>query len=238
MQFAAVELDQITLAPNPDFDSSVGTITFWIRSAGTTGAGNDGAMLFDRRSSRGDVIVQADNGTIFVQANDGAGTVNSFNTTGNVSDDLWHNIAYVYDQAGGTTVYIDGVAAGSQATTRPWSWDPAQQIELGRSHDGYWKAFNGAMDDFRIYNRMLSAAEVALLASSGDLVDTAALKVRFNFDAAPSGVTINWLCGTLQCTDALVGDGPGTIWTDVPAAVPPYVIDPQAAPSRFYRVKY
>jgi hypothetical protein len=241
MQFAAVEFDQITLAANPDFNSPTGTITFWMRSAGTNGAGEFGAMLFDRRSSRGDVIVQADDGSIFVQANDGGGTVNAFKTTGTVSDDLWHNIAYVYDQTGATTVYIDGVQSGSQVTTRPWSWDPAQQIELGRSHDGYWHAFNGEMDDFRIYNRILTPAEVAMIASSDALVDPVALKVRFNFDAAPSGVagvTIDWLCGTLQCTDALVGNGPGTIWTDVPAASPPYTINTLAAPSRFYRVKY
>jgi hypothetical protein len=243
MQFVAADLDQITLAPNPDFNSPTGTITFWMRSAGTAGAGNDGAMLFDRRSSRGDVIVQDDDGSIFVQANDGAGTVNSFNTTnGTVSDNLWHNIAYVYNQAGATTVYIDGVQSGSQVTTRPWSWEPAQQIELGRSHDGYWKVFDGELDDFRIYNRILTAAEIMQIVNSDAVVDPAALKVRFNFDSAPSGVasvTIDWLCGTLQSTDTLVGNGPGTtVWTDVPNATPPYVVNSLGTSNQFYRVKY
>ncbi|HXJ74716.1 MAG TPA: LamG-like jellyroll fold domain-containing protein, partial [Candidatus Dormibacteraeota bacterium] len=137
MKFAAADGDQITLAPDADFNSAQGTITFWMRSAGTAGGGNFGAMLVDRRSSRGDVIVQADDGSLFVQANDGGGTVNAFNA-GSVSDDHWHHIAYVYDQsaAGSTTLYVDGVSVGTQAPTRAWSWDPAQQIELGRSHDG------------------------------------------------------------------------------------------------------
>src|SRR5262249_29286201 len=146
-------------------------ITFWMRSAGTvTGAGDFGAMLVDRRSGRGDVIVQADDGTIFVQANDGNGTVNSF-STGAVSDDHWHHIAYVYDQSasGFTTIYIDGVQSMTQAPMRPWSWDPAQRIELGRSHDGFWRAFDGALDDFRIYNRILSAAEIAQIFNSDSL---------------------------------------------------------------------
>jgi len=237
VEFAAADLDQITLAPDPDFNSSQGTIMFWMRSAGTTGNGNFGAMLVDRRSNRGDVIVQGDDGTIFVQANGGNGTVNSF-STGAVSDNGWHHIAYVYDQAGATTIYIDGLQTMSQVTSAPWSWDPGQQIELGRSHDTYWRAFNGQMDDFRIYNRILTGDEIAQVVSSDALVDTAALKVRFNFDAPPIGLTMRWLCGTLQCTDTLVGNGPGTGWTDVVNAASPYVVNPQAAAHRFYRVKY
>ncbi|HUR46790.1 MAG TPA: LamG-like jellyroll fold domain-containing protein, partial [Candidatus Saccharimonadales bacterium] len=127
MQFVAAENDQIVLPANTDFNSAQGAITFWMRSAGTAGGGNDGGMLVDRRSSRGDVIVQMDDGSIFVQANDGAGTVNQF-STGQVGDDLWHHVAYVYDQAGNTTIYIDGILSHAQATSRPWTWDPAQQI--------------------------------------------------------------------------------------------------------------
>jgi hypothetical protein len=94
------------------------------------------------------------------------------------------------------------------------------------------------MDDFRIYNRMLTAAEIGQIADSGVLVDTAALKVKFDFDAAPSGVTMSWACGTLQQSDALVGNGPGTTWIDLPNASSPYVVNPQQAAMHFYRVKY
>jgi hypothetical protein len=238
MQFVATEGDQITLAPDPDFNSPTGTITFWMRSPGTvTTSGDFGAMLVDRRSSRGDVIVQADDGSIFVQANDGAGTVNQF-STGAVSDDHWHHIAYVYDQSAGgfTTIYIDGVQSMTQAPTRPWSWDPAQRIELGRSHDGFWRVYDGFMDDFRIYNRILTAAEIAQVADAGSVVDANALKVRFNFDAAPTGITLKWLCGLLQMTDKLASNPMATVWVDVPNAAPPFVILPSAAQG-FFRVQ-
>jgi hypothetical protein len=235
MQFVATETDQITLAPDPDFNSSQGTIMFWMRSAGTAGGGDFAAILMDRRSDfSGDVITQTDSGEIFVQARDSGGSVNAFSSTRTVNDDRWHHIAYVYDQAGATTLYIDGVQAGSQVTSRPWSWDVAQQIELGRSHDGFWRAYNGAMDDFRIYNRMLTDIEIGRVVTLDDLVDTTALKVRFNFDAAPTGVSLSWLCGILQCTDTLVGSS----WTDVPNAISPYVVYTQAAPNRFYRIRY
>ena len=64
MQFAAGDADQVRLAANTDFNSTKGTILFWMRSAGTTGPGNSAAILFDRRSGPGDVIVQSDNGTL------------------------------------------------------------------------------------------------------------------------------------------------------------------------------
>lgn len=46
MSFVAAESDQITLAAHPDFNSTGGTISFWMRSAGTLAPGNDGAILF------------------------------------------------------------------------------------------------------------------------------------------------------------------------------------------------
>jgi hypothetical protein len=237
MQFVATEGDQITVPAHADFNSAQGTISFWMRSAGTAGGGNYGAILFDRRGGPGDVIVQQDTGEIFVQAHDGSAVVNQFATVATVNNDRWRHVAYVYNQsAGGSiSIYIDGALAGSQANAAAWSWPAGQQIELGRSHDGYWRVFDGALDDVRIYDRMLNPAEVAQLAGTGALVDATALKLRLNFDAAPTGVTMTWACGTLQCTDALLGGGTNTVWTNVPAAVPPYVINP-ANPQRFYRI--
>ena len=52
--------------------------------------------------------------------------------------------------SGAITLYIDGVQDATQANTAAWNWPPAQPIELGRLHDGYWRIFNGSMDDVRI----------------------------------------------------------------------------------------
>ena len=235
MQFSAIPGGQIVLPADADFNTTTGTIAFWVRSAGTTGPGNDGAILFDRRTSAGDVIVQNDNGTIFVQA---SGGVNSFSTSGSISDDQWHHVAYVYDQAkgGNTTVYIDGQVSGTGAASGAWGWVAGQQIELGRSHDSYWKQFNGGLDDFRIYNRILTDVEVAQMMTddSGDLVASDALKVRYSFDHLPQGVALTWPCGVLQQTDVL--KDAGTVWTDIVGATPPYATGPVSG-VRYYRVR-
>ncbi|MFE6079117.1 DUF5695 domain-containing protein [Paenibacillus sp. NPDC057886] len=72
----------------------------------------------------------------------------------------------------GTTgiIYVDGVEAGrnNNMTLKPSSLGQTKNNYIGKSQypDPY---FNGLIDDFRIYSRALSAAEVAALASSTTL---------------------------------------------------------------------
>jgi len=56
---------------------------------------------------------------------------------------------------------VDGQLAASNPNSGPWSWDPSEQIELGKSYDSFWRRFDGYLDDVQFYNRSLSAAEVA-----------------------------------------------------------------------------
>jgi hypothetical protein len=234
VQFSSAVRSQIEIrGTSGDFDSTEGTISFWMRSAGTnTVAGNEGAIIFDRRTSSGLVVVQHDDGTLFIQTAPAA--KNSFSSTRSVSDNLWHHIAITYEQADGglVSLYIDGVLDNSNPNTGDWSWPAGQQVELGLSHDSYWRPYNGQLDDVRIYNRELADTEVASVASSDALVDTAALVERIGFDAKPvSGVTISW-----QATDAVLQssstvNGP---YTDVADATSPYSIEAGSG-NMFYR---
>lgn len=175
LQFDQATGSQVTLATNghTDFDSATGTIMFWMKAGLVGGGGNEGAMLWDRRTSAGTVIVlmnatfsPANAGRLFSQRA-GAG---SFFSTVRVDDNQWHHVAFVYNQAaGGTDVfYVDGVARGSSTHANAWSWPAGQQVELGRSHDGYWHKFNGLMDELRFYNAALSAAQIAQIALGAD----------------------------------------------------------------------
>jgi len=237
MKFVATEGDQIKVNPHPDFNTTSGTIMLWVRTPGTSGPGEYAAILVDRRSANGDVITMTETGEIFVQA---SGGVNSFQATRKINDDHWHHIAYVYDQSasGSTTIYVDGVLDTTQASTGSWSWDPNQPIELGRSHDPYWFAFNGSMDDVRVYNTPLSASQISSVydGDGATPVAASALVLRLNFEAPPTGVTIRWPCGVLQQADELIGDGSGTIWNDIPSASPPYTILPDSA-AKFFRLR-
>jgi len=228
--FATANPSQITVPANPDFDSPTGTISFWMRAnAPIPGPGNEGAILFDRRTGSGTVIVLNDAGSIFVQC---AGGANS-SSVGYLPDLRWHHVAVTYDQSasGVVEIYIDGFLSSQNPNAAAWSWPTAQQIELGRSHDSYWKRYDGELDDFRIYNRVLNSTEIGQIYASDALVDTSALVLRFNFDDTGIGNSILWPFGTLESSPAL---GPSANWTPIPGATSPYPFLP-TEPSLFFR---
>ncbi len=231
---------QIAIPTNTVFDSANGTIVFWLQAnAPLPVAGSEGAMLFDRRTTNGMVIVLSDAGTIKVQWS--GSPVFEANTY--IPDNNWHHVAITYDQSlsGAVEVFVDGVSYGSQLNTTDWSWPTSQQLEIGRSHDTYWKVLNGQMDDFRIYNRILTQPEIASIQGSDALVDTSALKVRYNFDTAGAGMSLSWPAGVLESSPAL---GASALWTIVSNAIPPYPFLPPAptvpvgSPNLFYRAGF
>jgi hypothetical protein len=86
----------------------------------------------------------------------------------------WTHLTGVYDQAAGQLrLYVNGEPAGTAARTVP-SWNAAGPVRIGRTMwDGaaaadYWA---GGVDEVNLYDRVLSAAEVAG-AVSGDNVQS------------------------------------------------------------------
>jgi hypothetical protein len=112
---------------------------------------------------------------MFLTPSSGAGTLRfGITTSSNPGESMvqapaalpsgWHHVAVTID--GDTKemkLYLDGQLVGSSATARlPEDLGSTMQNWLGRSQwpDPY---FNGSLDDFRIYNRALSEAEVRYL---------------------------------------------------------------------------
>jgi hypothetical protein len=231
-QFSAAAGYQITVPTNADFNSPSGTICFWmLAGAPIPGPGNEAAMLVDRRTTTGAIIALNDAGAIYWQGQ--AGSRNSV-TGGYLPDSNWHHVAVTYGQttSDNISIYVDGVLAASTPVTNAWSWPLTQELEIGRSHDNYWKRYDGLMDDFRMYNRVLSDSEVAQIYANGALVDTSALVAKYNFDSAIYGQSVVWPYGTLQSTPVL---GAGATWTPVPGATSPMPFLP-SQPALFYRL--
>jgi hypothetical protein len=219
LQFTNNPQSQISLfgsGPYTNFDTAQGTYSFWMRSAGTFGGGNEAAIIFDRRpggGAGGFVIVQEDpsgpnTGKLAVQ---GANNIvpNIF-TTASVSDNLWHHIALVYDQTltGFAAIYVDGTLNISNANVAAWTWTPGANLQFGRDtlyDGGYWRTYNGALDDVRIYSRALTSTEINSIYTSNSIVDASTLTLRYNFDGPSTGYNVNWTFGTLQTAPAVGG---------------------------------
>jgi hypothetical protein len=228
-QFSA---NQIAIPTNSDFNPANGTICFWmLAGAPLPPPGNEGAILFDRRTTVGTIIAVNDAGAIYWQGQ--AGARNSL-AVGYVPDSNWHHVAVTFGQTTNDTlsIYIDGALAGSTPITNAWSWPLSQEIEIGQSHDPYWRRFDGNMDDFRMYNRVLSATEISQVYATGALVDTSALVVQYEFNSAIYGQSLVWPYGTLLSSPVL---GSGATWGVVPGAVSPLPFQ-FSQPAQFYRL--
>lgn len=147
------------------------------------------------------------------------------NTAATPSLNAWHLYTYTFD---GTTnrLYIDGVEVGS-STNLP---DNATPDEVYIGNDGYQSdatQFTGKIDDVKIYDRALSAAEVAALYDVTDCHGPAGEAGTIIFNANHSVLQYcngsEWIAvdagGSPSYMSGLVGhwkldDGTGTTATD------------------------
>lgn len=143
--------DDYMLGPN---SSSVqlakGTVTAWIK---TSNAGVSYRGIVVKQNAYG--MFLKDN--IFIIYDWGGGD----RTTGiNLGDGAWHQVGMVFNVGvtGGTTLYIDGAAV---ATTTITSASQNVAVVLASGTAGVSQSFSGLIDEVRIYNRMLSAGEIA-----------------------------------------------------------------------------
>ncbi|WP_329238210.1 family 43 glycosylhydrolase [Streptomyces canus] len=116
----------------------------------------------------------------------------------------WRHVTVTLDGATGTMVlYVDGVEAARTTTTVK----PSELYDANKDYSGYIgkslyapdPSFGGEVDDFRIYDRALSAAEVMELSGNTAGIAKAthpALKVDAIVDNAGSKVTLPMRAGT------------------------------------------
>jgi hypothetical protein len=231
MQFSPADPgSQIVVPPHADFDSTKGTIAFWLKTPGNDLAfGDYAAIIFDRRTDNGDVITMVDDGTLFVQAFSHYFHVNQFATTNTVNDDQWHHVAYVYDQGvnGFIRIFLDGQLAASNPNSGPWSWDPAEEIELGKSYDNYWRRFNGYLDDVQFYYRILSPAEV---------VESMTPRPLISFSRVGDQLTLSWQLPGFVLEHNSNASNPGG-WSDVPGGTSsPVTVTISPSGNDYYRL--
>ncbi|ONI78711.1 hypothetical protein ALI144C_28375 [Actinosynnema sp. ALI-1.44] len=122
----------------------------------------------------------------------------------------WTHLAGVFDKATNTmSLFVDGVKQ-AQATKNANPWHAAGPTQIGRALASRNKVdfFRGAIDEVRIYDRMLSAREMHDLATV-PTVDEAFWQFNEKTGTAAADVSGNRRPGTLKG---------GASWTDISAA--------------------
>ncbi len=151
----------LTFAYNQPF-----TVSLWAKPLATVSSG-----FFRRLFS---IASSANNFEYFVMASNNAFSFNLGKN--NVGDNSvagptyivghWYHLVGVYD---GTNLnfYINGIKAGSTPYTFGAIGSPTGVVSIGGTPSGVSTVFPGSLDDVRVYNRALSAQEVAQLYAAG-----------------------------------------------------------------------
>jgi hypothetical protein len=143
------------------------TVTMWVKTTDTAGTADaqwwSGKGLVDGEVNGGG----ADWGTAIVNGKFALGVGSSGGDTTiassiNINDGTWHHVAATRNNTSGAmAVYVDGVLRGSgTGPTGSRTW-PAN-LRIGSLQTGN-NFLNGTLDDVRLYDRILSAGEIAAL---------------------------------------------------------------------------
>ena len=151
------------------------------------------------------------------------------NVGSTLNNNTWHLVGCTYD---GTTLrsYLDGVVQGSPAASVGADANGSLVIGAGDASGGSQQS-NGRIDEPRIYNRALSAAEVAYLYNKNAPQNRTTLNKQknqpndglvgyWNFD----GNNMNWSASTAEAVDASGQGNNGNVTNFGQEAVRPGVV--------------
>lgn len=138
--------------PLPDFGRSSFTVTAWVRT-------RQGGTILAKAPQTGQWVPQGK--ALFVRRGSvcfDIGWVGCVTSQEKVADGRWHHLALV-SQPGQQSIFIDGrlSATGSllgEADPKGWV------VKIGQTADNFGGDFRGELDEVRVYNRPLAAAEV------------------------------------------------------------------------------
>ena len=136
--------------------TNVLTLTAWIRRGTSTAVGG----IFEKRLNAGGYGLAL--GVTPCAPNQIKATKYSVVEIclGSAPDDTtWHHFALVYSGSG-VIAYVDGIQNATYNDTQNFVTS-SDNLKIGTAYSAYY--FNGSIDDVRIYNRALSAAEIMML---------------------------------------------------------------------------
>jgi hypothetical protein len=167
------------------------SVCAWIKPSGFSGA----RTIFSEAS---EIVLQM-NGTSVVWILNSFATNDRVTVAGNMTAGNWYHVCGVYNTGGAMQVYIDGTLRGSVTPTGSYA-GVSNKIEIGRMggyNSGY---FGGSIDEVRLYNVALSAADVVATFGGGASAPppTGSVPVINSFSASPASIasgqtsTLSW----------------------------------------------
>jgi hypothetical protein len=167
------------------------TVALWVKTTDTAGSAGaqwwNGKGLVDGEVGGGG----ADWGTAVVNGKfalgvGSAGGDTTIASSVSINDGTWHHVAATRNNTtGAMAVYVDGILRGSgTGPTGSRTWPANLRIGSLQTANNY---LNGALDDVRLYNRILTAGEIAALGGTPPAAPTGLAAI-----AGDAQVALSW----------------------------------------------
>jgi hypothetical protein len=172
------------------------TVSAWINPTGSGGRivdknNNDVGWLFG---------LSGTTTLVFTTGEDTSGgtTLNSSTSIASITANVWQHVLATWDGSAGMShvhLYINGVQADGTGSsgTGPEQDDAGTPLTIGNRQVDSAKGFTGAIDDVRVYNRVLSSAEIQTLADATSPSAPASLSASV---ASSSQINLSWTAST------------------------------------------
>ncbi len=170
--------DYISYANNINFDNNDFTISSWIYIDGASGGTIPRFYIFSQRvNNTGDgepivnLYVDDSSGNLVSDIRDNVGQIVSATGTISVNYGTWNHVAVV-KTGSSLTLYVNNYLDTSQSHTLSGDFDAGavhRYIGKHRYLNTDYSFSNGKIDDLRVYNRALSAADISALYNSSDI---------------------------------------------------------------------
>ncbi len=149
--------DHIELSKTILYGLSDYSISYWAKC----NASSTNYIYSENDTSDGNAYaISTDNEGIWIKGCNGCGEELTVNNIG-LGDDKWHNVVLTYYNSIEAKVYVDGELKHTDSSVN-LTWDKGDPGVIGdRAYDGSaWGGYEGAIDEFAIWNRSLSNEEV------------------------------------------------------------------------------
>jgi len=132
-----------------------------------------------------------------------------------LNDDRWHHVAYTVNAVTNVTqLYVDGVLVGSTTAPAFAFPSPLNNFEIGRlGRNTPTDAFAGSVDELRIYDTVLPASEIQVLAQAppADPFLSISTNVSLTSNGQPGNLLIPFSNGGATLPLILTGQAPVSI---------------------------
>jgi hypothetical protein len=160
MQFIAASSQYVQINPFTTLNNGM-TFLFWFRANNTGGW----SRIFDFANGQNNqnILIGMPSNQLWCGIHNSSGATDTALYTTNINDNVWRHFTWIINPDGSYVTYVNGIFYQNIGVVRYPDNVVRNKNYLGKSNWNSDPYLNGAIDDFRMYNRVLLATEISTI---------------------------------------------------------------------------